>query len=126
MGDGFAVNPIKGRLVSPVDGIVKSISNKKHLIVITSTNDREVFIHIGIDTIALNGEGFTCYIKVGEKVEKGQLLIKFDLDILRKEARSIISPIIFTNLNSNEFIYFPLNKQGKISENIIKILKKIT
>lgn len=78
--------------------------------------EKYLYIHIGIDTMSLNGEGFTCYIKMREKIEKGQLLIKFNLDMLRKEAPSIISPIIFTNLNLNEFIYFPVNKQVKRGE----------
>ncbi|WP_257148455.1 PTS glucose transporter subunit IIA [Bacillus sp. AFS073361] len=111
MGDGFAIVPTKGSVVSPVDGEVMNVFPTKHAIGIKSKQGYEILIHVGMDTVNLKGEGFTVLIKEGEKITKGQEILKFDLDFIKKSAPSTITPIIFTNLTKLNVI-----KQGHSSQ----------
>ncbi|WP_235864146.1 glucose-specific PTS transporter subunit IIBC [Sutcliffiella halmapala] len=112
MGDGFAILPSEGIVVSPVDGEIVNLFPTKHAIGIQSNSGREILIHVGIDTVNLKGEGFESLVSQGDKVTKGQELLRFDIKFIEENAPSIITPIIFTNLNDNEKV--KLNKQGNV------------
>ncbi|MBA2872767.1 PTS system D-glucosamine-specific IIC component [Anoxybacillus calidus] len=125
MGDGFAIMPTEGTVVSPVDGKIVNVFPTKHAIGIESTNGREILIHFGIDTVKLNGEGFEALVAQGDEVKKGQELLKVDLEYVKNNAPSIITPIIFTNLQPSEYV--KIEKQGKVSkseEHIVTIEKQ--
>ncbi|MDN3018856.1 PTS glucose transporter subunit IIA [Paenibacillus sp. BSR1-1] len=98
MGDGFGIVPSKGTVVSPVDGEIMNVFPTKHAIGIKSNQGYEILIHIGLDTVNLKGEGFTLLVEEGQKVTKGQEILKFDLDFLKKSVPSVVTPVIFTNL----------------------------
>ncbi|MFP5109786.1 N-acetylglucosamine-specific PTS transporter subunit IIBC [Neobacillus sp. C211] len=98
MGDGFAIVPSKGSVVSPVDGEIINIFPTKHALGLKSKQGYEILIHVGMDTVNLKGEGFTVLVKEGEQITKGQEILKFDLDFIKKSAPSTVTPIIFTNL----------------------------
>lgn len=122
MGDGFAIVPSEGIVVSPVAGKVVNVFPTKHAIGLVSDGGREVLIHVGIDTVNLKGEGFETYVAEGDVVDRGQQLLKVDLDYIRKHATSDITPIVFTNLSQGESIV--INKKGNVElkeENIIEI-----
>ncbi|MGF2614337.1 PTS glucose transporter subunit IICBA [Rossellomorea vietnamensis] len=122
MGDGFAILPTDGLIVSPVDGKVVNVFPTKHAIGLESKNGKEVLIHVGIDTVKLEGKGFESLIKEGDKVEAGQPLLKVDLDYIKNNAPSTITPIIFTNLKEGKTV--TIEKEGKVNakdENIISI-----
>jgi PTS system D-glucosamine-specific IIC component len=124
MGDGFAILPAEGVVVSPVDGEIVNLFPTKHAIGIKSDGGREILIHVGIDTVNLKGQGFEALVKQGDKVTKGQELLRFDIEFLKQNAPSIITPIIFTNLHDNEKV--KLNKHGKVAlkeEDIVEISK---
>ena len=104
MGDGFAIKSTDGIIVSPVDGKVGVIFETKHAVIIESKEGKEVLIHLGIDTVNLKGEGFEVFVNVGEEVKAGDKLVKMDLPFIEANAKSSISPVIFTNLESNESI----------------------
>lgn len=104
MGAGFAIEPESGQVVSPVAGKVSVLFPTKHAIVIEAENGLEVLIHIGIDTVKLQGEGFTALVDVEDKVEAGTPLMAVDWEIIGKKAPSIITPIIFTGLTDKEHI----------------------
>ncbi len=104
MGDGFAIKSTDGIIVSPVDGKVGVIFETKHAIIIESKEGKEVLIHLGIDTVNLKGEGFEVFVNVGDEVKAGDKLVKMDLPFIEANAKSSISPVIFTNLESNESI----------------------
>lgn len=87
-------------IVAPFHGKVKALFPTKHAIGIESTDGVELLIHIGIDTVKLNGEGFESFVKVGDEVAEGQLLMKVDLEYLQQHAPSIVTPMIVTNLES--------------------------
>ncbi len=104
MGDGFAIKSTDGIIVSPVDGKVGVIFETKHAVIIESKEGKEVLIHLGIDTVNLKGEGFEVFVNVGDEVKAGDKLVKMDLTFIEANAKSSISPVIFTNLESNESI----------------------
>lgn len=110
MGDGFAIQPTNGTVISPVDGEVISIFPTKHAVTLKDRNGREILIHIGLDTVNLKGEGFTTFVKDGQTVKKGQKLLEVDFDSIKNKVPSIITPVVFTNLNENEEVIF--DEQG--------------
>lgn len=98
MGDGVGFVPEKGEIVAPFDGTVKTIFPTKHAIGLESETGVEVLIHIGIDTVKLNGEGFEILVNADEPVTQGQPLMKINLAYLKEHAPSTVTPIIITNL----------------------------
>lgn len=112
MGDGFAIVPAEGTVVSPVDGKIVNMFPTKHAIGILSDSGREILIHVGIDTVNLKGQGFEALVAENDRVEAGQPLLKVDLDYIEKNATSIITPIVFTNLQQGEVI--KINKPGAV------------
>ncbi len=102
MGDGVGFIPRQSEFVAPFHGKVKALFPTKHAIGIESTDGVELLIHIGIDTVKLNGEGFESFVKVGDEVAEGQLLMKVDLEYLQQHAPSIVTPMIVTNLGERQ------------------------
>lgn len=97
LGKGVAIEPSEGKVVAPFDGIIGTLFPTKHAIGIISDNGMEVLIHIGLDTVELNGKYFEAHVKQGDKVRKGQLLVTFDLENLRKEGYVTQTPVVVTN-----------------------------
>ncbi|MBP3379038.1 MAG: PTS glucose transporter subunit IIA, partial [Clostridia bacterium] len=97
LGDGGAIIPINGKLCSPLDGVIESIAETSHAIAISGDNGTEVLMHIGIDTVELKGEGFSVKVSVGERVKAGDVLIDFDIDIIKSAGYETVTPIIITN-----------------------------
>ncbi|TRZ35660.1 PTS glucose transporter subunit IIA [Niallia circulans] len=110
MGDGAAIDPTNGTLVSPVDGQVVNIFPTKHAISLMDNNGREILIHVGLDTVTLKGEGFISHVEDGQKVKQGQKLMDIDFDAIKSKVPSIITPIIFTNLKENEKVVIENNE----------------
>lgn len=115
MGDGFAILPEEGMIVSPVDGKIVNVFPTKHALGIESKGGREILIHVGIDTVKLQGEGFESLVKEGDQVEAGQPLLKVDLDFIKANSPSIITPIVFTNLKEGQQV--TLKSPGKVNRN---------
>jgi len=97
VGQGFAIMPDEGRVYSPVDGHIASTFDSGHAIGITSIGGAEVLIHVGINTVQLEGQHFQMQVKEGDVVQKGQLLLIFDLDEIKKAGFDIVTPVIVTN-----------------------------
>ncbi|MFV8828703.1 glucose-specific PTS transporter subunit IIBC [Alkalihalobacterium sp. APHAB7] len=104
MGDGFAIAPTEGLVVSPVSGKIINVFPTKHAIGILAHSGHEILIHIGIDTVKMNGEGFEVFVQEGDEIEQGQKLVTMDLALIEQKASSTITPIVFTNLKENEII----------------------
>ncbi|MBE2125293.1 PTS transporter subunit IIABC [Staphylococcus argenteus] len=109
MGDGIAIKPSQGEVRAPFNGKVQMIFPTKHAIGLVSDSGLELLIHIGLDTVKLNGEGFTLHVEEGQEVKQGDLLISFDLDYIRNNAKSDITPIIVTQGNITNLDF----KQGE-------------
>lgn len=97
LGKGFAVIPEDGMYYAPFDGEVSMIFPTKHAIGLTSNNGVEILIHIGLDTVELNGQYFESFVEQGQKIKKGDLLMKVDLDKVKKAGYDIVTPVIVTN-----------------------------
>jgi len=102
VGDGFAIQPTNGTVISPVDGEVISVFPTKHAVSLKDQNGHEILIHVGLETVNLNGEGFTSFVNDGQKVKKGQKLLEVDFVSIKDKVPSIITPVVFTNLSENE------------------------
>ncbi len=97
MGDGFAVEPANGNIISPVSGTVSSIFPTKHALGLVTEAGLEVLVHIGLDTVSLEGKPFTVHVAEGQKVAAGDLLVTADLDAIRVAGRETSTVVVFTN-----------------------------
>lgn len=124
MGDGFAIIPSEGTVVSPVDGKIVNLFPTKHALGILADNGREILIHFGIDTVKLKGEGFETLVSENDQVKQGQPLLKVNLDYIKENATATITPVVFTNLAEGEAVQ--INKRGNVElkeEDVITITK---
>lgn len=117
MGDGFAVNPTAGLVCSPCDGTILQIFPTSHALVLKSVHGLEIIIHIGLDTVKLKGEGFKRHVETGQQVKAGDLLLEIDMDFIKNNAKSLISPIVITNLDMIEDLNIQY-KSYKMKDNI--------
>lgn len=99
LGLGAAIEPAVGEVVAPADGEVSSIFDTHHAVGLTLDNGMELLIHVGINTVALNGEGFTAHVSEGDRVKRGQPLISFDKDFITSKGYPIITPVIISNID---------------------------
>ncbi|TDM04192.1 glucose-specific PTS transporter subunit IIBC [Macrococcus carouselicus] len=104
MGDGVAILPESGEVFAPFDGVVKMDFPTKHALGLESEEGVEMLIHYGLETVGLKGEGFEVLVKPGDKIAIGQPLLKADLDFIRKNAKSDITPVVFTNLGNKQML----------------------
>jgi beta-glucoside PTS system EIICBA component len=113
LGKGVAIEPSEGKLVSPASGTISAIFPTKHAVGITTDNGAEILIHIGMDTVQLGGEFFSAHIQQGARVEKGQLLIDFDIEKIKKAGYSLTTPIVVTN--TDKFVEFIATSKKQIN-----------
>lgn len=96
LGDGFAIEPSEGSVIAPMDGIVEMIFSTKHSIGIKGNNGVSLLIHIGIDTVELNGKGFTLLVEKGQQIHQGDVLMEVDLAYIKAKEKETISMFVFT------------------------------
>lgn len=99
LGDGAAIVPSEGKVYAPADGTVANIMDSKHGIMFVTESGAEILIHIGLDTVNLNGKYFKSHVSDGDKVKKGKLLVEFDMDAIKKEGYDLITPVVVTNIS---------------------------
>lgn len=121
MGDGVVVTPIDGNVIAPADGVISFVFPSKHAVGLTTNDGLELLIHIGIDTVKLDGKGFETFVKDGDKVKKGDKLLSFDLDFIKNNAPSTASPCICTSLNSKQKVRLLKTGDIKAGEALIAI-----
>lgn len=103
LGDGVAIYPTEGQIMAPADGVISVVmDDSKHVIGMTLSNGIEVLIHAGLDTVALNGEGFVLCTKAGAKVKCGDILLKFDRKIIEEKGYSDLVVFVITDLKGHE------------------------
>ena len=113
MGKGCAVFPTEGKVYAPFDGTIVTLLDSHHAIGLESRNGIEILIHVGMDTVKLNGRHFTCHAESGQQVKKGQLLLEFDIEAIQKEGYDVTTPVIITN--TDEFTDIGTATLGKIN-----------
>src|ERR1700761_5802442 len=103
-GDGIGIDPLEGKLVAPCDGTVMHLAHTGHAVTITTEEGAEILLHIGIDTVELNGKGFAPMIEQGAQVRTGDVLIEFDQDVVARSAPSLVSVIAIANSDAFEIV----------------------
>ena len=122
LGQGIAILPTEGKLYAPCDGEIMTFFKTGHALGLLSEEGVEILIHVGIDTVKLNGEGYTPKAEKGDKVKKGQLLLEFDIEKITKAGYSIITPIIISNTDDYADIIATDAKQVVVGDTIITVL----
>lgn len=97
LGKGVVIEPTEGKIYAPCDGVVENLADTLHAVGLTADSGAEILIHIGMDTVGLNGKGFTPHCKTGDKVKAGQLLLEFDMDFIKSQGLPVATPVIITN-----------------------------
>jgi glucose-specific phosphotransferase system IIA component len=121
IGDGFAVYPESKEICSPVDGEIVHIFDTNHAVGLKTDDGLEVLVHIGIDTVKLKGEGFKRIASIGQKVKAGDILIECDLEYLKENAKSIITPVVITNMDQVQKIEQIETDYFEIESEVIRI-----
>ncbi|MFZ7240310.1 PTS glucose transporter subunit IIA [Avibacterium avium] len=123
VGDGIAIRPTGNKLVAPVDGVVGKIFETNHAFSMESTDGVELFVHFGIDTVELKGEGFRRVAEEGQTVKRGDTIIELDLELLEAKAKSVLTPVVISNMDEVSHIE---KKTGEVvaGESVVLVVKK--
>lgn len=121
MGRGIAIEPSDNKIYAPFNGTVEFIADTKHAIGLLSEDGIELLIHVGMDTVKMNGKGFHVKTKVGSKVNEGDLLLEFDKKAIEKEGYSLITPVIITNSDAYENNALCVNEEVENGKSIINL-----
>lgn len=124
LGRGILILPEDNIVYSPCHGQVVLVYPTKHAIIIKSDDGIAVLVHLGMNTAELNGEGFTVHVKDGDYIEQGQKLLEFDLAFLKDSKLSLLSPIVFPNLNDLDFMSVLHLGEAAANEPLVMICKK--
>ncbi|WP_297512206.1 phosphoenolpyruvate--protein phosphotransferase [uncultured Caulobacter sp.] len=104
LGDGLAIDPLDSTLHAPCDATVVTVHRARHAVTLRAANGAEILIHVGLETVALEGQGFNVFVREGQAVKAGDKLLGFDLDLLAQRARSLITPVVVTNPDAFEIV----------------------
>ncbi|MEQ8155211.1 MAG: PTS glucose transporter subunit IIA [Clostridiaceae bacterium] len=113
MGDGYVIIPSDGKVIAPFDGKVATAFPTKHAVGLVSNDGVELLIHIGLDTVSLNGEGFKIFVKADDTVKKGDTLLQVDLDFIKSKGLQTATPVVVTNLSDDQTM--ELKKTGNVT-----------
>ena len=123
LGQSVAIKPLVGKVYAPTDGKVEMMIETLHAVSMTSDKGVEMLIHVGIDTVALKGKYFKGYVKEGSLVKRGDLLMEFDIEAIKKAGYDVISPVIICNSDDYSQVEKIIGKEVKVGETIMKLTK---
>jgi len=123
VGDGIAIRPTGNKMVAPCDGEIGKIFETNHAFSLESDTGIELFVHFGIDTVELKGDGFTRIAQEGQKVKAGDTIIEFDLPFLKDKAKSILTPVVISNMDEIKELQKMSGNVEVTSDVILKIVK---
>ena len=121
LGDGVAIDPTAGTLHAPCDGEIVLLPASRHAVTLRSDSGCEILVHVGIDTVALAGEGFEAHVRQGVRVRAGDVLLSFDLDFLARRAKSVLTPIIVTADSGCDIRRRSLDRPVEVGEWLMEI-----
>lgn len=121
MGQGVAIEPSVGEVVAPADGTIRLLFPTNHAIGLATDDGAELLIHVGMDTVELDGKGFTAHVVQGSKVKKGQLLLTFDIEAIKEAGYSVVTPVIVTNSADYEAVETLASGQVDLGQNLLEI-----
>lgn len=124
LGQGAAVIPSGNQFFSPVDGTLTTVFPTGHAVALTSADGVEVLLHVGLDTVKLNGKHFTIHVEEGQQVKKGDLLLEADLEQIKAEGFDIVTPVVICN--TEEFSEIGMARGGNVAvgDVVINIIKR--
>ncbi len=124
LGQGAAVIPTSNQFFSPVDGTLTTVFPTGHAVALTSSTGVEVLLHVGLDTVKLNGKHFTVHVEEGQQVKKGDLLLEADLEQIKAEGFDIITPVIICNTEEFSEIGMARGSKVTVEDAILNIIKR--
>lgn len=123
LGKGIAIKPTVGKVFAPVDGKIEMLIDSLHAVSMTSDQGAEILIHVGIDTVKLQGKHFKGFVKEGDQVKRGDLMMEFDIKAITEAGYDVISPVIICNSCDYAEIERVTGKQVQVGEMIMKLKK---
>ena len=123
VGDGIAIRPTGNKMVAPCDGEIGKIFETNHAFALETDSGIELFVHFGIDTVELKGAGFTRIAEENQKVKMGDTIIEFDLAFLKENAKSILTPVVISNMDEIKELQKMSGKVEVAVDPVIKIIK---
>ena len=123
LGKGIAVIPSKGEVVAPCDAVIETVFDTKHAVGLSTESGMELLIHIGINTVELNGKYFTSHVKNGDHVKKGQLLVSFDMEKVKAAGYDVTTPLIVTNSDDYKDVKILSEDSVTPSDKVLEIVK---
>lgn len=123
LGKGIAIRPESGEVYAPADGVISMTFPTGHAVSMTMAEGPEILIHVGLDTVALNGEPFEVVVKADQEVKKGDLLIKADLNKIKEAGYDVITPMVICNTMDFASVEGFINKEVNPGDEVIKIKK---
>lgn len=121
LGDGIAIDPTTSELLAPCDGEVISVAATRHAVAVRAASGAEILMHVGIDTVALQGEGFEAHVRPGDRVCTGQRLLSFDLDLLARRTRSVLTPMVITNGEQHAIVVSTADREVSSGEILLEL-----
>ena len=123
LGKGMAIIPTVGRVVAPIDGTIGMVFDTKHAISMTSKSGIEILIHVGLDTVTLNGEPFTAHVDAGQNVKAGDLMLEFDIEAIKAAGLETITPVVICNTDDYKDVVANVDKDVKTLDEVLTIVK---
>ncbi len=121
LGDGLAIDPTGSVLHAPCDAVVVTVHRARHAVTLRAANGAEILMHLGLDTVALAGAGFEVLVGEGQSVKAGEPLIAFDLDFLAQNVRSLITPIVVTNLDAFRIVRRQQDRAAEVGDELMAL-----
>lgn len=121
MGQGIAIEPSVGEVIAPADGVIRLLFPTNHAIGLATDDGAELLIHVGMDTVALEGEGFKAHVVQGSKVKKGQLLVSFDIEAIKAAGYPVTTPVIVTNTDKYKAIQSLAQGQVQVGDDLLDL-----
>ena len=123
LGKGVAIVPAVGKVVAPIDGTVNMVFGTKHAISMTSESGIEILIHVGLDTVTLEGAPFTAHVKKKKKVKAGDLMLEFDIEAIKAAGLDVTSPIVICNSDDYKDIKANAGQDVNPMDSILTLVK---
>lgn len=124
LGKGVAIMPEDGKICAPAAGEINMVFDTLHAFSMTTKEGAELLVHIGLETVGLKGKGFTAHAKAGDKVQKGDLVITADLDVIKAEGLDTIIPVVVCNTDEFKEVEFLGEKDVSVGDDVLKISLK--